>query len=94
MSHQATDTVPLLEGPEQLCCGKRTGPMTQLKGKVRNFPKSFRLWGVACVEGAVTSLWLVLCPSQIGQAVEEEMAHPSLRGPWHSQLFLHLPPTD
>lgn len=43
MSHPATDTVLLLEGPEQLCCGKLLEPMASLKGKVRNFPKLFRL---------------------------------------------------
>lgn len=43
MSHRVTDTVPLLEGPEQLCCDKLQGLMAQLKGKVRNFPKLFRL---------------------------------------------------
>lgn len=43
MSHQATDTVPLLEGPEQLGCGKPRGLMAQLQGTFRNFPKLFRL---------------------------------------------------
>lgn len=43
MSHQATDTVPLLEGLEQLCCGKLRGLMAQLQGTFRNFPKLFRL---------------------------------------------------
>lgn len=35
---------------------------------------------VARVNDAVTSLWTALCPPELGQAVEEQMAHPSLRG--------------
>lgn len=85
MSHQATDTVPLLEGPEQLYCSKLLGLLAQLKGKVRNFPRLFRL--TPCQEGtgecrswerpvwmmldAVISPWTVLCPSNIDQAVEK-----------------------